>query len=370
MRKKALVASSFPAPYRVAVFQEMSREFDLDVFFETCKDENRNADWFCKSGELKFHVLDNQAAWKLFKSKLKNISQYDFALAYDRMTKPGFLTIKACRKHEIPYFLNSDGWIMHKNLPKRIIKRMIVPGQNRAAAGIFCSGKAAANGARFYGATDDRIYYHPFSSLTAEDILPAPVRPEEKARLRAELGLKETLTVLTIGQFIPRKGFDILIKAWEGIGDRAQLLIIGGGDDRPKYEAYIREHHISGITILDFMPKERLYRYYLAADLFVLPTREDIWGLVINEAMANALPVITTDNCMAGVELIENGVNGYVVKTESVEALREKLLHLIDAPEERDRMAAENLKKIAPYTMENVAKCQISAIKKVMKFDS
>ena len=370
MRKKALIASSFPAPYRVAVFQKMSEEFDLDVFFETCKDENRNADWFCKSGELKFHVLDNAEAWKLFLARLKHIAEYDFALAYDRMTRPGQLTIHACMRHGVPFFLNSDGWVYHKNLLKRAVKRVLIPRQNRAAAAILCSGKVAAKEARHYGATENKIFYHPFSSLTAEDILPAPVRPEEKARLRAELGLKETLTVLTIGQFIPRKGFDILIKAWEGIGDRAQLLIIGGGDDRPKYEAYIREHHISGITILDFMPKERLYRYYLAADLFVLPTREDIWGLVINEAMANALPVITTDNCMAGVELIENGVNGYIVKTESVEELREKLLHLIDAPEERDRMAAENLKKIAPYTMENVAKCQISAIHKVMKFES
>ena len=367
MRKKVLVASSYPAPYRVAVFQGLSKEYDLDVFFETCKNENRNADWFCKSGELKFHVLDNQVAWKLFKSKLKNISQYDFALAYDRMTKPGFLTIKACRKHEIPYFLNSDGWIMHKNLPKRIIKRMIVPGQNRAAAGIFCSGKAAANGAKFYGARDEQIFFHPFSSLTAEDILEEPIGWEEKERLRIALKLEEKVTVLTIGQFIPRKGFDILIRAWEGIGDRAQLLIIGGGDDRPKYEQLISERGIKGITILDFMPKAELFRYYKAADIFVLPTREDIWGLVVNEAMAQGLPVITTDNCMAGVELIENGVNGYVVKTESVDEMRERLRELIKSPQLRAEMAKNNLKKIAPYTMENVAKCHIEAINQVLR---
>lgn len=47
-------------------------------------------------------------------------------------------------------------------------------------------------------------------------------------------------------------------------------------------------------------------KYYKAADLFVLPTREDIWGLVINEAMAYGLPIITTDKCVAGVQLLNN----------------------------------------------------------------
>lgn len=370
MKKKALVASSYPAPYRVSVFRELSKEYDLDVFFETCKNENRNADWFCKSGTLTFHVLDNAEAEALFQETIRNIRQYDFVLAYDSGTKPGMKAIAACRRCHIPYFVNSDGWIYHNDILKRMAKRLIRPYQYRKAAGFFCSGKAAAKGFTIYGVPEKKIHFHPFSSLTAEDILEKPVSADEKCKIRQELGLEEKVTVLTIGQFIPRKGFDILIRAWKGIDEAAQLMIIGGGDDRPQYEQMIAEQQIKGITIIDFMPKAELFRYYKAADIFVLPTREDIWGLVINEAMAQGLPVISTDNCMAGVELIENGVNGYIVKTESVEDLREMLLHLIDAPEERKRMAAENLKKIAPYTMENVAKSHIKVINQTLGYDS
>ena len=50
--------------------------------------------------------------------------------------------------------------------------------------------------------------------------------------------------------------------------------------------------------------------YYQAADMLVFPTREDIWGLVINEAMANGLPTVSTDKCVAALEMIKQGENG------------------------------------------------------------
>ena len=58
-----------------------------------------------------------------------------------------------------------------------------------------------------------------------------------------------------------------------------------------------------------FQEKEMLEKYYIAADVFILLTRGDVWGLSINEAMANALPVITTDRCIAGIELVEQNGN-------------------------------------------------------------
>lgn len=57
----------------------------------------------------------------------------------------------------------------------------------------------------------------------------------------------------------------------------------------------------------------------MAADIFVHPTREDIWGLVVNEAMAKGLPVITTDRCVAGLELIKNESVGRIVPVENID---------------------------------------------------
>lgn len=114
------------------------------------------------------------------------------------------------------------------------------------------------------------------------------------------------------------------------------------------------------------MQKEDLFRYYCASDIFVLPTREDVWGLVVNEAMAVGLPVITTDNCNAGLELIENEINGYIVPVESDKELGQKILYLLSDSSLCGSMSINNLKKIENFTIEKVAQSHIEVINKTM----
>ncbi len=357
-KKKVLILGSYPAPYRVGVFKGFYNEYDADVFFATCKNENRSKDWFCKSGEIEFSILDNEKAIADFNQKLKNIKKYDFVIAYDALSKFAMKAIFLCRLKGIPYFINCDGALLKKNFVKDLIKRFVYGGATK----YFSSGKFASDYYRYYGAKDEDIVEHNFTSLNEEDMLSKPLTDKEKSKYKELLNISNKVTVLSIGQFIHRKGYDVLIDAWKKISDKANLIIVGGGDLRPQYEEYIKEHDIKGITIVDFLPKEELFKYYLASDLFVLPTREDIWGLVVNEAMANALPVITTDNCVAGLQLIEDGVNGYIVKVEDADKLGEKMLSLINDKELIKKMSENNLDKIRPWTISNVIKTQIAAI--------
>ena len=113
------------------------------------------------------------------------------------------------------------------------------------------------------------------------------------------------------------------------------------------------------------MSKEELMDYYLSADLFVFPTREDVWGLVINEAMACALPVVTTERCVAGIEMIENGINGYIVPVENQEILCDAIEKILSDEIMRTNMAAQSLKRIKDYTYEVSGKDIMSAIERV-----
>ena len=93
------------------------------------------------------------------------------------------------------------------------------------------------------------------------------------------------------------------------------------------------------------------------ADLFVLPTREDIWGLVINEAMAKGLPVITTEKCGAGLELIQNGINGQIVKSDDISAIKDAILFWANQNEKaRNRAGEKSLQAIKYYSIERMAK--------------
>lgn len=133
------------------------------------------------------------------------------------------------------------------------------------------------------------------------------------------------------------------------------LVYLIGGIETEEYKSIIKKYNMQNIRFLPNIPKHELEKYYLIADLFVLPTREDIWGLVINEAMAKGLPIITTDNCVAGLELIENGKNGFIVSVNDQDDLLEKTKYILDNKLIRENMKKESLNKIKNYSLEKMA---------------
>ena len=171
--------------------------------------------------------------------------------------------------------------------------------------------------------------------------------------------------ILSVGQPIHRKGFDLLIKAAEDLGELDAGFFIVGGNPDEECSGLLKDLNVTNVSFVPFMKKEQLAEYYLAADCFVLPTREDVWGLVINEAMTYGLPVITTDKCGAGLELVEDGVNGYIVESESSKALGGAIRSVLDCDEPAG-MADASLSKIEEYTLENMADVHISIFKEIL----
>ena len=108
------------------------------------------------------------------------------------------------------------------------------------------------------------------------------------------------------------------------------------------------------VHFIDFLKKEELLNYYKVADIFVLPTRGNVWGLVINEAMACGLPIITTDKCVDGLELIKNNENGFLVPIEDEQLLAEKINVILNDMNLQRQMSINNLHKIKRYTIENM----------------
>jgi glycosyltransferase involved in cell wall biosynthesis len=105
-----------------------------------------------------------------------------------------------------------------------------------------------------------------------------------------------------------------------------------------------------------------LVDYYLAADVFVLPTLDDVWGFVINEAMVCGLPVITTRNAGASSDLVKDGVNGYVVEPGSSHQLFCALKKITDDEERARLMGKASRDIIKGYSYEKSARGFQSAI--------
>ena len=361
-KRKALVIASYPAPYRVAVFDRLSDFYDLTIYFDTDTNENRNMDWFAR-GNNDFYVLNNQAAKEKFRKDLLYINRFDFVLPYDSARKPAIKAIFMCKIRNIPYFINCDGAIVKSNAIRDRIKRFLFSG----GAGFFSSGESATNYFLKYGVDRKKIHEHHFTSLYETDFLNNILTNQQKKSIREKLGLQDRVTFLSVGQFIPRKGFDILLRAWgEAKLHDAQLIIIGGGNEKENYLSIINELSLDNVYLLDFMNKDAIFRYYDASDVFILPTREDIWGLVINEAMARGLPVVSTDRCMAGVEMIDEGQGGYIIPAESIAQMAFCISEIAQNPELRERMGKYNLQKEKGKTVTDIAESHYKCIERAL----
>ena len=104
----------------------------------------------------------------------------------------------------------------------------------------------------------------------------------------------------------------------------------------------------------------------MASDLFVLPTRKDVWGLVINEAMCYGLPVITTDKCVSGLELVKDYENGFITPVNDSKNLAEKIRKVMKDNELSAKMSKNNLIKIKKYTIENMAKETMEILESIL----
>jgi glycosyltransferase involved in cell wall biosynthesis len=134
----------------------------------------------------------------------------------------------------------------------------------------------------------------------------------------------EPLTFLFCGQMILRKGVDLLLLAFDRLiarGFDVRLLLVGREADLPKFLELVRPDTRSKICYEGFQAPERLPEYFGKGDVFVLPSRHDGWGVVVNQALAAGLPIITSDAVGAGLDLIENGINGMRVCANDPEAL-------------------------------------------------
>ena len=356
--KRVLFLTNYPSPYRVHFFDELAKYAQVTVLFADRAEnkKHRNAQWYTQ-GEGKFHAvqLKKQIAAVGSNALCTDVTDWlkkDFdAIVVCGYSNPTVIFAMAyMRLHKIPFYMEVDGGLIRQEKKsKYLVKKHLVCMADRWLSTGYHTSKYLIH----YGAREENIVRYPFSSLYEKDILPAVVSAAEKQAIREELGISEPHMVLAIGQFIHRKGFDVLMRAAQSLDSSVGIYIVGG-EATEEYKALREELGVSHVHFLGFQPKERLVRFYRAADLFALPTREDIWGLVINEALAYGLPTITTDRCVAGLELIEDGINGYIVPVGDAAALAERIRAVLDA--DREKMGAAALDKVRPYTLENMAK--------------
>lgn len=353
---KILIFSNIPSPYFVEYLNELGKYADVLAVFERHKASNRDQSWEnVNSKNFNYKYLNgisinSETAFSLRVISEINRNRDRVIIFADPTTGTGITGIFYCKLKHIPYVLQSEGGFAKngKGLKEKF-KKCLFKG-----ASLYLTGmKPEQDYFSAYGAPIKKVKQYPFASLSENDLIQIVPDEREKAVVKDELGIKYNRIVLYVGSMIHRKGIDVLIRACNGLDDNVGVYLVGG-NETDEYRIIANQYSVRNLNYVNHLQLEKLKKYYLCADVFVLPTRMDTWGLVINEAMSFGLPVITTDHCVAGTQLIENGINGFVIENENYEQLHNSIIFLLNKPELRRQIAKNNIGKIKSHTYENM----------------
>lgn len=199
----------------------------------------------------------------------------------------------------------------------------------RACRVIATSATTARLLAADYGVAPDRLAV----------VEPGTDRPDVRSREGGEV-----VALLSVGAVVPRKGYDVLVAALARIEHLPWRLVIAGDCARSPetvlgLEADIARFHLAErVTVLGAVAAQRLVELYASADLFVLASRFEGYGMAYTEALAHGVPVVGT-TAGAIPETVPAGA-GLLVPSDDVEALAAALRRLIEQPEARRALAA------------------------------
>ena len=170
---------------------------------------------------------------------------------------------------------------------------------------------------------------------------------------------RDPVTILFCGQMIQRKGVDLLLQAFDRLvqsGSDARLLLVGREAELPEMMQVLSPKTQQQIEYAGFHDPEYLPQFFEQADLFVLPSRYDGWGVVVNQALGAGLPIVCSDAVGAALDLVEPGVNGQIVPAGDAEALYQALMGYLRAPEQLQIASQASRRKAANWSSEAGAK--------------
>jgi glycosyltransferase involved in cell wall biosynthesis len=287
--------------------------------------------------------------------------------AFDALWVHGYATVNAlhgilaAKALGIPVLLRADMWLRdrERSVVKLALKNIFFAGLKRMVDGVLSVGTLNAEYWRAYFGDDVAQFLLPYAVDNQSFAQRARAAAAGRAALQAELGVDPARPVILFaGKLQTRKHCDHLMEAYRrlsrGAGEEPgpYLVIVGDGEERAALERQAAATGFGSIRFCGFRNQSELPRFFDLATVFVLPSRHEPWGLIVNEVMNAARPVIVTDDVGCAPDLIEDGVNGCIVPVGDVGALAEALRFVLETPGVAEAMGQRAFERIQSWSFE------------------
>ncbi len=342
----AFVCNSLP-PYRVHAHQRIAREMADEITLWTiCTHETTGDRWeFVAPPEInaisfgKGHTVlrQNSARYALSEwAKGGQIIQWLIEHDVRAVVMVGYndagrvRIIRWCHRHKVPLFLWGDSNIHGDTATgiKARIKKLIVGRVVAACTGTMPCGSCGAAYFEKYGAAKDRIFYSPYEP-DYKLITNLPADFIESIRQKYSLPRERRRFVFS-ARMVHVKRPDLVIDAFAAVADPRpdwDLVMVGDGDLREEMVRRVPERLKHRVIWTGFLRDQAdISALYRLSDCMVLPSDFEPWAVVINEAAAAGLAIISSDVVGASHELVRDGINGRMVPPGNLAALTEAML--------------------------------------------
>jgi len=341
-----------PTSYLLPLWREISAQSRVEtrlVFLE----ENLTQDWNIDLTDApRVEILRGSPGSKLLRlwhllrepgTELVNLAGWGHPLLLAGMLLARARGIPVCIESDTQFDPATPWW-------RRALKRVLLPVLFRIPRCFFPAGSRQADYFKRYGVSASRIR---IAQMTVD------VRAFQSQithfRRQAEASTGDGCVFLYVGRLESYKGIEDLLSAFAGMKPaHCRLVIVGDGSLRARVTAAANQH--PEIEYLGRLSGEDLFRAYARAQVLVLPSRVEPWGLVVNEAMAAGLAIIATDRVGSVDDLVHDGRNGLVVPSASPAHLAEAMQTLCLQAERVAGMGQASRAMISTWTIEDEAR--------------
>jgi glycosyltransferase involved in cell wall biosynthesis len=280
----------------------------------------------------------------------------------------------AAKSLDIPVLVRAEPWLGDRDRsgPTLAVKQLFFMLLRGLVDGALPIGTLNAEYWRHYMGEDFPLYRMPYAVDNHYFQDRSEEAREARPALQKELNLDPARPVILFASKLQsRKRCGDLVEAYKDLSPggkpRPYLVIVGDGEERAALEIQVAESRLEGVRFCGFRNQSELPRFFDLATVFVLPSRHEPWGLIVNEVMNAGRAVIVSDDVGCQPDLIEDGVEGCVFPAGDVAALTDALRKVLATPETAVAMGQRGLAKVRAWDFEEDVRGLRQAIAEVTR---
>jgi 1,2-diacylglycerol 3-alpha-glucosyltransferase len=363
MTRRMVILTEIISPYRIPLFNALAqhRDSDLHVIFLAETDPNLRQ-WKVYKEEIQF-------SYQVLPSWRRQVGPYNILLnrglesalsaaAPDAIVCGGYnyaaswQALLWARRRDLPFLLWSESH-QHELRQNRPLVEFLKTEFLRRCDGFLVPGRAAQEYLVAHKIKPQRIFTVP-NAVDNELFATAAAKARTTERAWRRQGNLPDRYFLFVGRLVREKGVFELLTAYAKLNEplrrQVGLVFAGEGDCRRELESTAAAVLPGNVRFAGFQHRDQLAAYYAFAEVVVLPTYSDTWGLVVNEAMACGLPIIVSNAAGCEPDLVRANWNGLVVPPMDVTALCSAMESLATQPQVRRIMGANSACHISRYS--------------------